>query len=105
MENIYRVHIIGKGWSTGSGWTYTVELDDFEETLDQLPDEEHQAYYFEGFCDDLLAGEPEELEKAAKAENEDVQYVVTLTPEDDPEEEPALIFSRWRSELAKELIG
>lgn len=105
MEKSYRVHISCKGWSTGSGWTYTDDLDDFEETLDQLPDEEHQAYYFEGFCDDLLAGGPEELEKAAKAENEDVQYVVTLTPEDDPEEEPALIFSRWRSELAKELIG
>lgn len=105
METIYRVHITGKGWSTGSGWTYKVDLDDFEETLEQLPDEEHQAYYFEGFCDDLLAGRSEELEKAAKAEDEDVEYIVTLTPGDDPDEEPVLTFSRWRSELAKELIG
>ena len=105
MENIYRVHIIGKGWSTGEGWAYTVDLDDFEETLGQLPDEEHQNYYFDSFRDDLLAGEPEELEKAAKAEEDDVQYIVTITPEDDQEEEPALIFSRLRSDLAKELIG
>ena len=105
MENKYRVHIIGKGWSTGEGWAYETELENYEETLGQLPDEEHQNYYFDSFRDDLLAGEPEELEKAAKAENEDVQYVVILTPEDDPEEEPALLFSRWRSELAKELIG
>lgn len=105
MENTYRVHIIGKGWDTGVGWNYEEDLDDFEETLDQLPDEEHQSYYFESFRDDLLAGGPKELERAAKAANEDVQYVVTITPEDDQEEEPALIFSRWRSELAKELLG
>lgn len=105
METIYRVHIIGKGWSTGSGWTYMEDLEDFSESLFQLPDEEHQSYYFESFRDDLLAGGPKELERAAKAENEDVQYVVSLIPEDDPEEEPVLSFSRWRSELAKELIG
>lgn len=105
MEAIYRVSVVAKGWFTGDGWAYEDELDNFEETLDQLPDEEHQSYYFEGFCDELLAGGPEELERAAKAENDDVQYVISLIPEDDPEEEPVLSFSRWRSELAKELIG
>ena len=105
MEKSYRVHISCKGWSTGSGWTYTEDLEDFSESLFQLPDAEHQSYYFEPFRDDLLACGPKELERAAKAESEDVQYVVSLIPEDDPEEEPALIFGRWRSELAKELLG
>lgn len=105
MENIYRVHITGKGWVTGEGWAYDADLDDFEETLDQLPDEEHQSYYFEPFRDDLLAAGPQELQKAAEADAEDVQYIVTLTPEYGPDDEPVLTFSRWRSELAKELIG
>lgn len=35
----------------------------------------------------------------------ELKEIVTLTPEDDPDEEPVLTFSRWRSELAKELLG
>lgn len=55
--------------------------------------------------DDLLQMEPDDLRRMATSEEDDVRFVVTLTPEDDPEEEPALIFGRWRSELAKELLG
>lgn len=105
MENIYRVHIIGKGWVTNQGWNYAEDLEDFSESLFQLPDAEHQSNYFDFIRDDLRQMEPENWYKMAEAEEDDVQYIVTLTPEDDPEEEPALIFSRWRSELAKELIG
>ena len=105
METIYRVHIRAKGWVTGEAWAYDEDLDDFEETLDQLPDEEHQSNYFDFIRDDLRQMEPEDWYKMAEAEEDDVQYIVTLTPEDDPDEEPVLTFSRWRSELAKELIG
>ena len=105
MEKSYRVHISCKGWDTGVGWNYEEDLDDFEETLDQLPDEEHQNNYFDFIRDDLRQMEPDDLRRMATSEEDDVRFVVTLTPEDDPEEEPALIFGRWRSELAKELIG
>ena len=105
MEKSYRVHISCKGWDTGVGWNYEEDLDDFEETLDQLPDEEHQSNYFDFIRDDLRQMEPDDLRRMATSEEDDVRLVVTLTPEDDPEEEPALIFGRWRSELAKELLG
>ena len=105
MENIYRVHIIGKGWSTGSGWNYEEDLDDFEETLDQLPDEEHHSNYFDFIRDDLRQMEPDDLRRMATSEEDDVRFVVTLTPEDDPDGEPVLTFSRWMSDLAQELIG
>ena len=105
MEKSYRVHISGNGWATGVGWNYEEDLDDFEETLDHLPDAEHQSNYFDFIRDDLRQMEPDDLRRMATSEEDDVMYVVTLTPEDDPEEEPALIFSRWRSDLAKELIG
>ena len=49
--------------------------------------------------------EPEDLRRMAASEEDDVQYIVTLTPEDDPDGEPVLTFSRWMSDLAQELIG
>lgn len=102
---IYRVHIIGKGWDTGVGWNYEEDLDDFDETLDQLPDAEHQSNYFDFIRDDLRQMEPEDLRRIAASEEDDVKYIVTLTPEDDQDGEPVLTFSRWMSDLAQELIG
>ena len=101
----YHVHIIGKGWVTNQGWNYAEDLEDFSESLFQLPDAEHQSNYFDFIRDDLRQMEPDDLRRMATSEEDDVRFVVTLTPEDDPEEEPALIFGRWRSELAKELLG
>ena len=101
----YHVHIIGKGWVTNQGWNYAEDLEDFSESLFQLPDAEHQSNYFDFIRDDLRQMDPEDWRRMAASEEDDVQYIVTLTPEDDPDGEPVLTFSRWMSDLAQELIG
>lgn len=89
-------------------------MEEIDEEISRLRESEHVRLYEKyvrlmnrrrAYMNPLRFEERKGRELAAKAESEDVQYVVSLIPEDDPEEEPALIFSRLRSELAKELLG